>query len=78
MNERLQELAKQANFDEDGGHLLAHGVYVTTRLEKFAELIVLETCNVLDKAQWDKGEDWVCADDTRIIPHIKQHFGVKE
>jgi acyl-CoA reductase-like NAD-dependent aldehyde dehydrogenase len=44
---------------------------------KFAELIVLEMCKELDKAQWDKGEDWVCADGTRIIPQIKQHFGVE-
>jgi hypothetical protein len=47
MNERIKELAKQAHFDEDGGHLLAHGVYVTTRLEKFAELIVKECADVL-------------------------------
>jgi hypothetical protein len=47
-------------------------------LEKFAELIVLEMCNVLDKAQWDKGEDWVCADGTRIIDQVKGHFGVEE
>ena len=46
-------------------------------LAKFTELIVLEMCTVLDKAQWDKGEDWVCADGTRIIPQIKQHFGVE-
>jgi hypothetical protein len=45
--------------------------------QKFAELIVQEMCSVLDKAQWDKGEDWVCADGTRIIPQIKEHFGVE-
>jgi hypothetical protein len=33
---------------------------------------------VLDRAQWDKGEDWICADGTRIIPQIKEHFGVEE
>jgi len=41
-------------------------------------LIVLEMCKELDKAQWDKGEDWICADGTRIIPQIKEHFGVEE
>lgn len=45
--------------------------------KEFAELIILETCNVLDKAQWDKGKDWVCADGTRIIPQIKKHFGIE-
>jgi hypothetical protein len=90
MNERINELRKQVSVDmhlhnlEDframsgcfgleGGNKI-----VDDYLEKFAELIVLEMCNVLDKAQWDKGEDWVCADGTRIIPQIKQHFGVEE
>jgi hypothetical protein len=52
--------------------------FVDTKMEKFAELIVREMCSVLDKAQWDKGEDWICADGTRIIPQIKEHFGVEE
>jgi citrate synthase len=46
MNERIKELAKQAHFDEDGGHLMVHGVYVTTRLEKFAELLVKECTGI--------------------------------
>lgn len=72
MNERIKELAHEAGlptYNPEG---------VPTKLEKFAELIVLEMCNVLDKAQWDKGEDWVCADGTRIIPQVKEHFGVEE
>ncbi len=44
---------------------------------KFAELIVQECVNVLDKAQWDIGKDWKCADGTRIIEKIKEHFGVE-
>ena len=40
MNKRIEELAKQSGFEEDGGHLLIHGVYVTNRLEKFAKAIV--------------------------------------
>jgi hypothetical protein len=67
MNDKIDQLALQAT-DSKGG-LDRH---------KFAELIVLEMCNVLDKAQWDKGEDWVCADGTRIIAQIKQNFGVEE
>jgi hypothetical protein len=75
MNERIRELKEQATRtamwigDPDAGELDA---------EKFAELIVQEMCSVLDKAQWDKGEDWICADGTRIIPQIKEHFGVEE
>jgi hypothetical protein len=78
MNERIEKLAEQAVlqanevFDQKGKD------YSGIVMEKFAELIVRECVNVLDKAQWDKGEDWICADGTRIIPQIKQHFGVEE
>lgn len=86
MNERIQELAKQAgghnNISKFRGHFLPpRPEYIdssTVDLEKFVDLIVQEMCDVLDKAQWDKGEDWVCADGTRIIPQIKRHFGVAE
>ena len=47
------------------------------KIKELAELIVLEICNVLDKAQCEKSEDWICADDTRIIEHVKDHFGVE-
>ena len=70
MNEKIEELAKEAR-------LLTGWPVGEVEFQKFAELIVLEMCNVLDKAQWDKGEDWVCADGTRIIPQIKEHFGVE-
>jgi hypothetical protein len=71
MNKRIKELLEQSGlqpyYDAQQGHI-----------EKFVELIVRETCSVLDKAQWDKGEDWVCADGTRIITQMKQNFGVEE
>lgn len=76
MNERIKHLAEQSGYK----HPDAVGVcedYAYFDHKKFAELIVLEMCNVLDKAQWDKGEDWVCADGTRIIPQVKEHFGVE-
>jgi hypothetical protein len=80
MNERIKALALQA---EVTGYFAAGTEYatpipLTPELQKFAELIVREMCSVLDKAQWDKGEDWICADGTRIIPQIKEHFGVEE
>jgi hypothetical protein len=72
MNERIKELAEQAE--------LTKGVWAVPDfiLKRFAELIVLEMCKELDQAQWDKGEDWICADGTRIIPQIKERFGVEE
>jgi hypothetical protein len=78
MNEKFKLLALEAKMgtaDFDAG-----SYYVATpdKMQKLCELIVLEMCKELDKAQWDKGEDWVCADGTRIIPQIKQHFGVEE
>lgn len=83
MNERIKELAEQAEqyaldranegSDEDYDY-----AFDDDFRQKFAELIVLEICKELDKAQWDKGDDWVCADGTRIIPQIKQHFRVTE
>ena len=79
MNERIRELQSKSylmckQIVDDDGHVV---VTPDQWFDKFAELLVLEMCNVLDKAQWDKGEDWVCADGTRIIPQVKEHFGVE-
>jgi hypothetical protein len=71
MNERIRELEAQCWEPKQYGPPWFNS-------QKFAELIVLEMCKELDKAQWDKGEDWICADGTRIIPQIKEHFGVEE
>ena len=68
MNERIKELAMSVQCERH---------WTEEDIEKFAELIVQEMCTVLDKAQWDKGEDWVCADGTRIIEQVKDHFGVE-
>lgn len=71
MNERIFEIIQEMNGrvglqwdDEDK--------------EELAELIVQECVNVLDKEQWDKGEDWECANGRRIIAQIQEHFGVEE
>jgi hypothetical protein len=74
MNERIKELAEQAGCKA----FIDEYAPFKQEFEKFAELIVLEMCKELDRAQWDKGEDWICADGTRIIPQIKEHFGVEE
>ena len=78
MNERIRELALQAGNHADTYDDANGPIWFQMYNEKFAELIVREMCSVLDKAQWDKGEDWICADGTRIIPQIKEHFGVEE
>jgi len=69
MNERLQELAEQAEeWNEDGGK----NKY-KVNLEKFAELIVQECSRIVD--------DWVNNEDNgKNYPSdkIKEHFGVKE
>lgn len=81
MNERINELHQQAKdfinevSDNDGTYQGKE--YPEAVREKFAELIVLEMCNVLDKEQWNIGRDWICDDGTRIIPKVKEHFGVK-
>ena len=82
MNERINELAEQANANE-----LSYAYYrgekrpenaVTLHsvdLEKFAELIVQECLDQLHVSDWDedydKGIYW-------SREQIKQHFGVEE
>jgi hypothetical protein len=81
MNERIRELEKQAwdYVDQIWDWTNPDNPSKETLFKtKFAELIVLEMCNVLDKEQWDIGRDWICDDGTRIIPKVKEHFGVEE
>ena len=65
MNERIKELAEQADIE----WLLEHH----PKLEKFAELIVLECADVLLK--W-KGEPFPFDEDL-AASLIKEHFGVE-
>ena len=72
MNERIQELLKQAGgiqHDEDGAELTA--ILVGKDLEKFAELIVKECMEVANTYQNVGGNCYV--DDM-----IAKHFGVEE
>lgn len=81
MNERIKDLTKQAVNHAldvcDANGLYQGKEYLEVVRIRFAELLILEMCSFLDKAQWDKGEDWCCADGTRIIPAVKEHFGIK-
>jgi len=63
MNERIKELAKQADLP------LIHGNFMTAAQEKFAELIIKECAELVDRAISDGGVDG------RVV---KEHFGVEE
>ena len=74
MNERIRELAKQAEikFESHLQHLgVDTAVIIPTDLEKFAELIVRECARVY----WniDDGETH-----TEYVEALKKHFGVEE
>jgi hypothetical protein len=74
MNERIRELAKQANgYWEYGDFNIPHSVYFTeTDLQKFAELIVRE-CGV---ALSPMLRDMISRGQAYDL--IKDHFGVEE
>ena len=75
MNERIQELAKQANieftYDPTETPLRAFAECWEDELEKFAELIVRECARVY----WniDQSETH-----TEYVNDLKKHFGVEE
>jgi uncharacterized protein (DUF2267 family) len=46
--------------------------------EKFAKLIIKEVTDLLDREQWNRGQDWICKDGDRIIERVESHFGVEE
>ena len=69
MNKQIKELIEQAGFEEKDGHISIQGVYMfnTTRMEKFAELIVRECADIVDRAEPYKANDL-----------ILKHFGVEQ
>lgn len=71
MNHRIKELIEQAGFEEKDGHISIQGVYMfnTTRMEKFAELIVKETLQVA-RAGIEYGDGMEDA--------VYRYFGVEE
>lgn len=81
MNERIRELAEQAR-------IYSHSIHSDpwdrskdwqdTYNEKFVELIIKEVTDLLDREQWNRGQDWICKDGDRIIERVESHFGVKE
>ena len=73
MNERIKELAQQADQYE---RKLGKGIGMT-RDEKFAELIVRECAKVAKKVDGDEGDDYKSGRTWAGIDVLK-HFGVEE
>ncbi len=72
MNERIRELAEQADWrfaDQATGNFSEYD----QRLEKFAELIVRECADVAKETRWA-----VPPSQEQIARGIQQHFGVEE
>jgi hypothetical protein len=68
MNERIKDLAEQAGFEiEAGGHIMLHHLYLTGRMEKFAELLIRECLSYMKDGDVDFAKFM-----------IKKHFGVEE
>ena len=78
MNERIRELAEQANSHHDNFFDLNYKE-LDVFLEKFAELIVRECAEVCDDLDIDHWGDKSFDDGTYYCSRaIKQHFGVEE
>jgi hypothetical protein len=79
MNERIQELVKQADIEFDV-YSDNYGVDTATvtpyDLEKFAELIVRECANLTRWKEYDMSKEQRIR--LEIYQEIKQHFGVEE
>jgi len=72
MNERIRELAEQANLQLDN---LPDDTFIP--LENFAELIVRECCDWIDGSPaTDAGQ--LLLTKSFIIANLKGHFGVEE
>ena len=85
MNERIRELAEQANTIGDWGEDITEGRYFVypniKNLEKFAELIIDECLRMCDCAEasllehsYPRESDGAAS----VKIFIKEHFGVKE
>jgi hypothetical protein len=74
MNERIQQLAEQAN---DYERKLGKGIG-PTRDEKFAELIVRECIDIVAMRIY-LGPEEICRQECKALAsEIKEHFGVEE
>ena len=85
MNERIRELAEQAGFETDRGPLIVPGPYIKVGglcvgvpLEKFAELIVQRTLDIVEAHT----EIFQSSEARAMVEHIKNSvktdFGVED
>jgi hypothetical protein len=79
MNERIRQLAKKSGFSLDTNNIytakLEH-LPITENMEKFAELIVRECCDVLQNE--DIRHSGYGYNQGFLHKKIKEHFGVEE
>ena len=82
MNERIKQLAKQAEEYADIEYNASDLDWYELKEEKFAELIVKECCHIMNTtAKKAEESNTYMGDDvpTRVHQYkIKQHFGVEE
>lgn len=75
MNERIQELAMQANNHHDNFFDLNYKE-LDVFLEKFAELIVKECMNIARQQRDPSNLNYKPSE--RFVEDLRQHFGVEE
>ena len=75
MNERIKELAKQADpqFTGERNDDMGHALIGTEAIEKFAELIVQECADLFEV---EYGQSQVSGKEVAEV--VKKHFGVEE
>lgn len=70
MNENIKELARRCNFTEQDIENMSPG------FEKFAELIVQECINTIEKSDAECSDEWDYVE-RNLSALIKEHFGGK-
>jgi len=84
MNERIKDLAKQANIHFsrvgilDGDPNGSARIVGYSKMEKFAELIVRECKENFAKVWYEQGLDIRGAELGKFLTRFEQHFGVEE
>jgi hypothetical protein len=73
MNERIKELWAQAGGHYNSGNQHTWPEYTINDPVKFAELIVRECCDMVNKHQQHNNPN-----DCLLVLDIKEHFGVEE
>jgi hypothetical protein len=88
MNERIKELAKQADdgYTGNNGDDMGHALVGENAIERFAELIVRECVDKIETYRIPVGNsaagemacEWTYSALKEIRDEIKEHFGVEE